>query len=68
VQSVDYENERLPSLETQRPSRHQTEEKVLPEQAVVQEMPGRFPKVRKAERTGIRGEQLMKVFKRDRRS
>jgi hypothetical protein len=39
VRSADHENERFPSLEAGRPCRPQIEEKALPKQAAVQEMP-----------------------------
>jgi hypothetical protein len=41
VRSADHENERLPSLEAQPARQPQTEEKVLPQQAALQEVSGR---------------------------
>jgi len=68
VRSGYYENERFPSLEADRVRPPQIEEKVLPQQAALQEMPGSAHRVRKAERNGIRGKHLVKVFKRARNS
>jgi hypothetical protein len=39
VQSADYENERCPSLEAEQADRPETEQKVLSQQAALQEMP-----------------------------